>query len=533
MKRYITTIVVILLANVAFSQDFIDALRYSQTNYGGTARSVAMGSAFGALGGDFISASINPAGIGLYRSSEFTLSPTLNINNSSSSYLGTTTTDNKYRFNFDNISYVGTVKTGAETGIIGLSFGFGFNRLKNFNNRVSILGHNAKTSLLNNYTDWANSIGNSSNFDELNEYLAWKTKLIIEDTDPNVIEGKYFNELGEYKGYDIYDSNNNYLGYGYESTGAVPHTQQSQIETSGRIDEYVMALGLNVNHKIYIGASLGLLALEYARTTTFSELDDNLLCTHFKDYTLTSNLYHSGSGVNFKAGLIYRPIKSLRIGLAIHTPNFYAITCGENKQLTANYDIAVGDSSNGYDTRWDWSVKAEDYEFRLETPFKAIASASYLLGNKGLISIDYEWENYSTSKIRDGGDGWNYSSQNTDIQKVFHSTGNLRIGGEFRATENFSLRAGYQLLGNPWQKTYTFSDGTSVNLVNQIDTYSTYSAGFGYRQQNFFIDFAYRLNSINNSFKVHELSKVDAANANMASVNYLNNQATITFGFRF
>jgi hypothetical protein len=39
-----------------------------------------MGSAFGSLGGDFISASINPAGMGLYRSGEFTLSPTLNIN---------------------------------------------------------------------------------------------------------------------------------------------------------------------------------------------------------------------------------------------------------------------------------------------------------------------------------------------------------------------------------------------------------------------------------------------------------------------
>ena len=149
MKRFTITIVAILLANLAFSQDFFDALRYSQTNYGGSARSIAMGSAFGSLGGDFSSASINPAGLGLYRSGEFAISPTLNINDSKSGYLGTSSTDNKYSFNFDNLSYVVTSKTGSDMGILGFSFGVGFNRLKNFNSNISILGHGAQSTLLN------------------------------------------------------------------------------------------------------------------------------------------------------------------------------------------------------------------------------------------------------------------------------------------------------------------------------------------------------------------------------------------------
>lgn len=286
MKRYIATLMIILLANIAFSQDFFDALRYSQTTYGGSARSIAMGSAFGALGGDFVSASINPAGLGLFRSGELTFSPTLNINNASADFLGTNSTDNKYKFNFDNISYVGTYQTGVETGIVGLTFGFGFNRLKNFNNNVSIVGHDAQTSLLNYYTDWANSIGVPSDFDKLNEDLAWQTYLIDADNDPSVLEGKYYNDLANYSSYDIYDDSGNYLGYGYETTGTKKHTIRSNVETAGRIDEYVMALGLNINHKLYFGASLGLLDLEYSEAITFSEIDDQYLSDYFKDYTI-------------------------------------------------------------------------------------------------------------------------------------------------------------------------------------------------------------------------------------------------------
>jgi hypothetical protein len=526
------------MANVAFSQDFFDALRYSQTNYGGTARSISMGSAFGALGGDFSSASINPAGLGFYRSGEFTLSPTLNMNNSSANYLGTNSADNIYRFNFDNISYVGTVKTGVETGIVGVTFGFGFNRLKNFNQNRSVLGNNAQTSLLNYYTDYANSIGDPTKFDGLNEDLAWQTYLVDVDNDPDLLEGKYFNDIADYEAYDIYGNDGSYLGYGYDMTAVKKHTQRSKIESRGRIDEYLMSLGLNLNHKLYIGASVGLLDLEYRETTTFSEIDDNSLSDYFKDYTLRSVLSHSGVGVNFKTGVIFRPIKSLRLGLAFHTPNFYTIETNENKTITANYDQPVGDADNGYDTKWNYSANADSYQFKFETPLKVIASASYLLGSFGLVSVDYEWSNYSSSKLRHAGDNWDYSAQNTDIQNVFHSTGNLRIGGEFRATENFSLRAGYQLLGNPWAEKYSFTDGNNevktIDMANFTDSYSTYSAGFGYRQQNFFVDFAYRLTTINESFKVHEMSASNPSNGtNIAAANYLNNQATITFGFRF
>ena len=58
------------------SQEIADALRYSQNNLTGTARFQAMSGAFGALGGDFSSLNINPAGSAIFLNNQvgFTLS---------------------------------------------------------------------------------------------------------------------------------------------------------------------------------------------------------------------------------------------------------------------------------------------------------------------------------------------------------------------------------------------------------------------------------------------------------------------------
>ena len=74
MKRYILIIAGILfLFSAGEAQNEVDALRFSQHYPVGTARSVGLGGAVGALGGDFTSLSVNPAGIGLYRQSEINL----------------------------------------------------------------------------------------------------------------------------------------------------------------------------------------------------------------------------------------------------------------------------------------------------------------------------------------------------------------------------------------------------------------------------------------------------------------------------
>jgi len=532
MKKYIITALIIFSVQFTFAQDFFDALRYSQTEYGGTARSISMGSAFGALGSDFVSASINPAGLGMYRSGEFTLSPTLNLNQVESNYLNNKELNNKYNFNFNNLSYVATAKTGAETGIIGITFGVGYNRLKNFNSNQIIQGHNAETTLLNYYTDYANDINDPNKFGEMYEMLAWNTWLV--DKDPDAVEGIYYNDLTDYTSYDVLDENDNFIGTGYSASGIKPHSQKSIINKSGRMDEYSIALGLNINHKIFWGATLGLNDLEYNEYVNFSETDDQNKSDFLNNYSLESNIRDSGFGVNLKTGVIFRPLKSLRLGLAFHTPTFFDINRDQYKTMTANYDQAIGKDEQSKDTKHIAESPYYNYNYKFETPLKAVLSAAYSFGDKALLSADYEFVNYSSTKFRASDDNYDYSNQNSDIHNIFNSSSNIRIGGEYRVNTNFSLRAGYNLIGNPWKSTFTTSDGSTIDISNKSDSYNTYSAGFGYRQQNFFVDFAYRLSQINYSQKVHEIYYTNPSKGTaLASMKELNNQATITFGFRF
>ena len=96
MKKIAFIVLLAGLTKSALAQNQVDALRYSQVVYGGTARSLAMGNSFGALGADFSVLSTNPAGIGFYRGSEVSFSPSVFVAKSSSSYLGNPSEDVKY-----------------------------------------------------------------------------------------------------------------------------------------------------------------------------------------------------------------------------------------------------------------------------------------------------------------------------------------------------------------------------------------------------------------------------------------------------
>ncbi len=58
------------LVTTVSAQSAIDAYSLSQGDLRGTARFMSMAGAFGALGGDLSTLNQNPAGIGVYRSSE-------------------------------------------------------------------------------------------------------------------------------------------------------------------------------------------------------------------------------------------------------------------------------------------------------------------------------------------------------------------------------------------------------------------------------------------------------------------------------
>src|ERR1035437_6670458 len=155
MKKLILTLIATAgLTAYSFGQYVDQALIFSQQNFGSTARSKAMGNAFGAIGGDFSSLSINPAGIGIYLKSE--VSTTLNaigMNNSEATYRGQITDDRSNDFSFRNFGYVlASPVQGNSSGLVSFNFGIGFNRLNNFNQTITVSKNSSPYSRMDAFT---------------------------------------------------------------------------------------------------------------------------------------------------------------------------------------------------------------------------------------------------------------------------------------------------------------------------------------------------------------------------------------------
>jgi hypothetical protein len=87
--RKIAILFCLIIPFTSFAQIPEDAIRYSWFTQNGTARSLAIGGAMGALGGDITATFVNPAGIGFYRTSEAVLSPNFSMNKATTSYCKT------------------------------------------------------------------------------------------------------------------------------------------------------------------------------------------------------------------------------------------------------------------------------------------------------------------------------------------------------------------------------------------------------------------------------------------------------------
>ena len=125
-------LLLILLAIVPFyvcGQNINDVFNISATYYQGTAKSAAMGNAMGAVGDDFSSISINPAGLGLFRKTTFVFTPSLLTSYTKSKYYGDIASDSKVRLSVNNVGLVGTNRSyGAQ-----VNWAIGMNRTNNFN----------------------------------------------------------------------------------------------------------------------------------------------------------------------------------------------------------------------------------------------------------------------------------------------------------------------------------------------------------------------------------------------------------------
>ncbi len=542
MKKKVFALLLCGLPLMINAQDAFDVLQMSQTELRGTSRFQSMAGAFGALGGDLSTLTQNPAGIGVYRSSDLGITMSVDCN----SVKAGVDKMNETRFNINNVGYVGAIRLNSET-VPNLNFGFTYNRLQSFN-RHYVGGVADVPTSMSNYI--ADEFVNVPGFTEGDLY--W-----TDDFNP------YFDGYAPWAAVTTYDmptKTNGYVGiinangdymqglFGNGTRGNAYY----EVDERGHADEYNIAFGGNVANKLYFGLDFGILDLDYRSFQAYEEDltnayvmadDEDLLYSPITndntraDWGLYNYLHSEGTGVNFKLGLIWRPTQALRIGAAFHTPTFYDMrdTYYVEASLKAYQDgnqlySATKGSNDGYDYSSSYTIS---------TPWRFMGSVAGVIGTKGIISLDYEYVANQTMRIGDDR-GNNYPDVTYNVKDYFKPSHIIRVGAEYRVNPSWSLRAGYSYKTTQVKKgvdEYDYNIITvGTNPTYQYDnTVQNITCGLGYRYRSFYSDLAYVHNireSVYNAFSPINDEYGYEPNVS-ADVKNNNNRISLTLGVRF
>jgi len=447
MKKIFSLVVAVACLSTLQAQYVGDAIKYSQNFPTLTARSLSMGGAFSSLGGDFSSTYVNPAGLGLYRKSEFVISPGLQFANTSADYLGETNDDYKYQLNFSNLGYVGTYNSNKSTGLVSASYAIGYNRLNNFNNFSYIRGINDQTSLVDNFmTDLDGT--DPEMLDAFTSRLAFDAYLI--DTIP---ESPFL----------------------YDTPVLLPVDQRRTVETTGGTGQWNFSFGLNFSDIWYIGMGLGINQLRYEHTLVHTEFDQADEDTDFDNFHYTENLDVDGTGVNFSMGTMVRLFKIMRIGAAVHLPTYYRINEAYLNSMYSEF------KSGFIPTDVNGDIFAEgSFKYKLVTPLRMQGGASIQIGKVGIVAADLEYIDYGSMRLRERDDISDFSEDNIAIRDAYRSVLNLKLGGEARFDKLF-VRMGGGIYPSPY----------SSWELNKDAGHGEVTAGIGYRSSSFFFDLGF------------------------------------------
>jgi hypothetical protein len=517
MKKIIIALAVLFTCSYAIAQTEFDALKYVQTDINGTARYMSMAGAFGALGGDASAIKDNPAGLGIYRRSELTGTFSTLMQNSTSSWNGANSGDDLYKLGFNNFSYVIAVPTykaeNGNEGLVSSNFTIAYNRLLNFDRSISVKSAPSSSSMTHYLAGLTNGLSESdiqstSGYNPFNNTnVPWLSILAYEGYLINPVSGT-----------------NNWTSLLATNETVTP---TYKLFEKGHLDEYTFGWAGNFGNKFFLGATLNLKSLNYSAYSNYSETFSGAGNMNLKDTIVTN-----GSGINLKLGVIYCPTDFLRLGLSVHTPSILVLT--DNYSTTLNFNTV----KNGY-----ISTPGDGYSnYQIQTPFQLNASAAFIVGEKGLISAEYDFTNNNGTRLRsDIGDAQSFDIENDAIRNYMNNVNTIKIGGEYKLTNNFSIRAGYA----------NSNGSTAANAAKEIrpNTLRTdleyfrnnrtdyLTAGFGYREAGWFIDCAFMNKKLDETFYPYNSNAMSANNPNLAvspaSVITTNNNLVVTLGFKF
>lgn len=517
MKKIVTLFLSLSLAATLFAQTAEDALNFTQEYYEGTARSMAMGNAFTALGGDLGAIGINPASSGVMRYSEITFTPSLASTLHNTSYLGQSNTSRNTGFTVSNLGTVLSFDTGRYSGLLNYSFGLVYNKKNSFRSTMRANGSTSNSSMLSSIAaglegiNWQDidleqtSHPYTSSYASWPGILAWNTYVLAP---LSFLGGKYADVEDSYMA-----STENYNAATDELQIGGLLNQRFNRKTRGSNEEFALNFGGNFSDFLYFGLNMGFHTISQTTEEYYEEVAANAL--DFEDGFVSMDnsfwLRTVGSGVNFKFGVIVTPFAGLRLGATVTTPTWY--------NLTDEWDYTMNTAFSNGNTYTEFSPTGT-YSYKVTAPMRWSVGAAYTFLDRGLLSVDYESVNYANLRLAEqGGGAGAFSGENNYIAQSFGNAHVLRVGAEIRATDVISLRGGYQ--------------NYSAALKGEASR-NAYSAGLGFRlSPTFSIDLAWsRLATATENFQLYD-DYSSAVTVPVGTDQYSMNKFVCTLGIKF
>lgn len=545
MKRMIIFALSVLPFGMLGAQTIYEASNLLDKDINGTARFVGMGGAMNALGGDISIISSNPAGIGIYRSNDISISMGPNVINST--FAGVKS--KKTMFSFDNFGFVYTGDLGKRGKLRFVNFAFSYNKRKNFNARYSgVWGDgfsqtNLFADMARNGVNWDGRPGfdtdqfiSETAYVDDNPYVGWLPIMAYNSflinpvlKDDNTFEGEWIP---------------------FENKQDVKH--KYEIEQSGWINDYDFNVSFNVSDRIYLGATIKAVDVKYSMRSLYKEdffsSDETGGYSAYGGYDIDNFFSTSGAGIGFSMGTIVRLSPNMRLGFSFTTPTLYMLT--DYQEGTMVYDVDVPSKEPGKYERVAGTVFPVDeygspmsyqYNYRVRIPWKINLSLGATLFRRLALDAEYEYTDASKSRVlyEDGtsidvlNNGYNVAGTLMGgTAQSFKQQHTMRIGGEFRLLPSVSVRAGYNYTTSLTDKSAfklmeSGSARTDTEYVNLKDK-SSFSFGLGYARRMFYADFAYQLTNYNADFYAFD-------NYNMPAIelNTKRHQMLFTLGLRF
>lgn len=474
---------------VSFAQNSTDALRYSYLNPQGTARAMGVGGAMGALGGDFTSVAINPAGIAGYWKSEFMFTPaysniktvsSLNDNPSSEQI------DNQFNISNLGIVFANTPQRGPWKSV---SLGFGINKMASFQQEFFYQGETSG-SITDRFAGLGTGIVDPDFLDPYEAGLAFETGAIY-----------------DIQGDGIYETD-------FVGSESEMFNKEQFVTTSGYFNEMSIAFGGNFKDQLLLGVSVGIPFIMYESEKNYLESDPNDVIPAFNELTFGEYLTTEGGGVNVKIGAIAKINRSFRVGAAFHSPTFMTLTDRFTTDLRYDFDQGSGNES------YSAAGPEGEFEYGLTTPWRAVANASMIIGKSGFVSADVEYIDYSSAKFNFTRNSNSFEDReyqdevNQEIKDIYGGAVNVRLGGEL-AVDAFRVRGGVQLLTSPF--------------VGDNTMQSTVTLGAGVRGNKAFLDLSFNYNNQKEAYLPYAVS---GAPQQVVDNKINRSQILMTIGFK-